>query len=283
MFLRLMVFSSRAVLLFMLLVAPVTTAQTITPEPATPAPGILRPFMSTMFEADFESAPEVTADEGWQMVQQREDSAYCISNYQSQYGRYPVFLFGNPDWTDYVLEAQIQLTSRDFGHAAMLTRLDDARWGYRHRLFFDAWGMGFAQYYYGGQDGRLSQVLGEYRMPVESGHWYVFRAEVEGKIVRTIVNGIAMGFYNSDKNMAGGAGIEAGPGVRLCVDDLVVRSLDRSEAALKDVTQGVATRNANVRLLPGLAYPRVSALSKDEMLYIIGWNADHTWVNIRKN
>lgn len=267
-------------MLLLLVFAPGLHAQT----PAPPV-RVVHPFLSVLFQADYETGtpPDIRATDGWRVVEQRGGRMFCISNYRSQYGFFPNFLFGSEDWENYSVEAQIQLTGRETGHAAILTRLDNNWWGYRHRIFFDFWGMGMAQYYYGGPDGTESQILGVLDLTIESGKWYMLRAEVEGKTVRTVVNGWAIAHYNVDKNIRGFAGIEVGPGARLCVDNVIVRSLDRSPRVMSNIQRASANRNANVRLYPGLTYDRVGVLREGEEIFVLDWNEDRTWVYIRKS
>jgi hypothetical protein len=267
----------------MLSLASTTQAQPpLSTEDSVDEARVLFPFMSIMFQTDFTVMANVVADEGWQSVEQGGNTVFCHENYAAEDNRFPVFLFGAESWQDYSVEARFQLTGTLTAHAAILTRLDAERWGYRHRLFFDPWGSGITQYYYGGEDGRESQLLGEYLRPVESGNWYVLRAETEGKIVRTVINGFAIAHYNVETNTRGSVGIEAGPGVRLCVDDVVVRSMDRSPTAMAGVKYGVVKRDANVRLLPSLTYARVGFLRSDEQVYVLGRSEDRHWVQIRK-
>lgn len=265
--------------LILLIAAPGLQAQMPTPLDDT---GVVYPYLSVMFQSDFEQMPAIEADEGWKLVEQGAESMLCINNYASTYGLFPVFLFGEDDWQDYSLEVQMQLSARDTGHAAILTRLDPNRWGYRHRLFFDVWGAGIAQYFYGGENGSATQAIGEFKRPIDSGWWYTVRAEVEGRVVRTVINGVAIAHYNMDFNPRGRLGIEVGPGARLCIDDLIVRSLDRTPNGMAGVRQAVVNQNANIRLMPAAFYDRVGVLRVGEPLYVIGWNEDRTWVQVRK-
>jgi hypothetical protein len=175
----------------------------------------------------------------------------------------------------------MRILARQFGHAAILTRVDADRWGYRHALQSGAWGSQLMQYFY--QDGHV-QALGSHPFPILPGYWYSLRAEVDGAIIRSFINGLRISIYDGGKHLGrkGSVLIEAGPGTFVCIDNLVVRSLDRSPEALAAARQGQATQAANVRFGPGLTYGVIAGLYAEQPVYIIKGSDDGQWVYVRK-
>jgi hypothetical protein len=256
-------------LLLPLLLQPATSAQNTTP------------FLGILLTADF-SSPKLTdidGDPGWRRVEVNGKWMYCISNYHSQYGPFPKFLFGNKDWQNYSVEVRVQFYSPDPGHIAMLTRLNDKWWGYRHGLEFSDQGVYLGQYYYGGADGANTQDFGRDSLPPLVANWQLFRAEVDGTTVRTLLNERLLVDYNVGLTSDGFAGIEVGPGVFLCVDALTVRSLDRSPDALAAARRGKMIHNANIHLWPGDT-SKVAGVYSSETVYLMEQQGD--WLHIRK-
>jgi hypothetical protein len=250
--------------------------------PATAAPAKnVPPFLGVLLTADFSSPKliDIEGDKGWRRVEVNGQWMYCISNYHSQYGAFPKFLFGDKGWQNYSVEAHVQFYSPDPGHIAMLTRLNDKWWGYRHGLEFSDQGIYLGQYYYGGADGGNTQDFGRGSLPPLVANWQLFRAEVDGKTIRTLLNERLLVDYNVDLTGDGFAGIEVGPGVFLCVDTLTVRSLDRSSDKLAAAKRGRITRNANIHLWPGIT-SKIAGVYGGEKVFLMEQQGD--WLHIRK-
>lgn len=241
-------------------------------------------FLEVLLEFTFEtpSLAGITEDQGWRPVKIGDRGFLCISNYHSQYGNYPKFLFGGHDWQNYSIEAEVLFKAPEdhTGHLALLTRLNDEWWGYRHGLIFGDWGMRAAQYYYGGVGAANLQDFSAEILPPPIYEWYRLRAEVDGRTMRTLVNETLVIDYNLRLRDDGMAGMEVGPGVYMCVDTLVVRSLHRSAAALAAARRGDVTRAANVRLWPGFRHEIIAAVRAGEEVFVLETAGD--WVHIRK-
>lgn len=246
-----------------------------------PAPTV---FMEVLYRNNFDSGDlnGLILSDGWEVITSNGDGNLCLTNFNARFGAYPNIRFGSADWENYSVEVMVQITGRDVGHTAILSYLDDQSWGYRHSISFDEWGSRVAQYYYGGENGEDARRLREASVSVESGFWYTLRAEVDGVTLRTIINGELIANYNMALASRGSAGIEAGPGTKVCLDDLVVRSLNRSDAALDRAQYGVLLRGADVRLWPWPWSDRVGAAGRDEEVYMLDVSDDEQWVYIRK-
>ncbi len=240
-------------------------------------------FLGVLLEFTFDN-PELAgsaAGQGWTPVKIGDRGFLCISNYHAQYGNFPKFLFGDPDWQNYSIEAEVFFkVEQQTGHLALLTRLNEAWWGYRHGLIFGGWGMHLSQYYYGGVGATNTQAFSGADLPPPVYDWYVLRGEVDGRTMRTLINETLVIDYNLRLSDQGIAGLEVGPGVYMCVDRLVVRSLNRSAAALAAARRGDLRRGANVRLWPGFRHEKIAEVRAGEEVFVLRTVGD--WMQIRK-
>lgn len=267
--------------LYMLLVLLLGWRQ---PIQATAPPPERAAFLDVLLELTFDtpSLVGITEDQGWQPVKIGDRGFLCISNYRSQYGNFPKFLFGDSEWRNYSIEAEVifKAPSNGTGHLALLTRLNDDWWGYRHGVIFGAWGMRAGQYYYGGVGATNLHDFSAVNLPPPVYDWYLLRAEVDGRTLRLLLNETLVIDYNVRLSAAGIAGLEVGPGISMCVDRLVVRSLDRSAAALAGARRGVLRRAANVRLWSGFRHEKIAEVRAGEEVFVLETQGD--WVRIRR-
>lgn len=119
-------------------------------------------------------------------------------------------------------------------------------------------------------------------MNVHSGEWHHLRAEVEGSVIRTFVDEVLVATRNSDSRSRGYAAVEAAPGSSVCIDDIVVRSLNRSSQTVATARRGTATGNVNMRSGAGTGFSRVSGLTNGEEVFILNYTANRSWVYVRK-
>jgi serine/threonine protein kinase/uncharacterized protein YraI len=254
-------------------------AAVATPLPtSTPLPSTA--FLGEIFSSDFESNSLIGfTTEGWRNTENDGQRMLCLNNSNNRYGDFPRLDFGRGNWRNYSVEIRIRFTGTE-GHAAILTRLAvSTGFGYRHSIDFGSWGSSSGQYYYGG----AGEDLGNQNTLIRANEWFVVRAEVDGSTIRSFVNGVLVATGRSTLRETGLASIEGGPQVNLCVDDLVVRSLDRSPESLAAAATSMATGAANMRTGPGTDFSRVSSVTSDEEIFIIDWNEDRTWAYIRKD
>ncbi|NWG18212.1 MAG: SH3 domain-containing protein [Chloroflexi bacterium] len=268
---------------FMTNLIQTSAAQIIPPEDAVKEAA----FLEVLFEADFEHpvTPGIMFEDGWRHVFEEGRGLICISNYHSRYGDFPKFVFGVNDWQDYSIEIEARILpdpteKPDLSHIALLSRLNSEWWGYRHSLGFGDWGTRITQYYYGGVGATNMHNLSEAYIPPPDKNWHLLRAETDGRTLRTIFDEKLVIDYNVRLSPVGFAGVEVGPGAYLCLDNLVVRSLNRSAAALARAPRGVVVQDANLRLWPGLRHDRIDSLYAGEEVFILD-EADN-WVRIRK-
>jgi hypothetical protein len=115
----------------------------------------------------------------------------------------------------------------------------------------------------------------------------LLRAEVDGNQVRTYLNGRLMVAQVLDIRKYGNTGISSSPGTTICVDDIIVRSLDRSHDSMSLASQGsfpgrgFTQQTVNVLLSVKDRSSVIGTIPQGEGVYIIEWNPDQTWVYIR--
>ncbi|GIL13789.1 MAG: hypothetical protein BroJett038_25090 [Chloroflexota bacterium] len=280
--------------LLLLLSPPPTAANSIQtpivahpPEQAAPPGAAESAFLEVLFEEDFERSglSGITFEAGWRHMFDDRRGLVCISNYHSRYGSFPKFIFGSEDWQNYSIEIEARILPNptrapDYSHIALLTRLNGDWWGYRHSLGFGDWGAHIAQYYYGGVGATNIHDFSQTNLPPVDKNWHLLRAEVDGRTMRTLFDEELVIDYNVRLSPNGFAGVEVGPGAYLCVDRLVVRSLNRSPSAMERARRGVIVRDANLRLWPGFRHDRIGSLYTGEEVFIL--EETENWIHIRK-
>lgn len=231
------------------------------------------------FSADWAKLP-LNWNNGWAPVQEDNQPLFC----QLTTKDYRLVNFGNGSWSNYSVEIHVRITSDGVGHAAILTRLDSKVWGYRHSVDVQKSGAALiSQYYYGGDQGKDAQTLGTYSLTLRSGQWYTLRAEVDGNQIRTFINGRLASNRTATQRTNGTAGLEAGPNSTVCIDSMIVRSLERSGEALASAAHSTLARYANIQLSPDQASPVIGSVNKGEDVFILGRTADGQWVQIRQD
>jgi hypothetical protein len=238
------------------------TASTILPppsEPPLPAP----PFGSPLLESDyddqfvaFKSHPYAR----WRIVEESGDQIYCAPAQPGRTVTGTLSMFGSPYWENYAVSLWARFAPADQGTLSLQTRFDTLTWsGYFHRL----------------------TVGGEY----SSGVWHHLRAEVDGNWMRTFVNGqlvFDQGVDPANRDW-GYVGLSIYPDAAVCVDDVVVRSLDRSPEAMAGAEMVSVTQAGSVYLGPGVTYPVVGNVWVDNVLFVLDRTPDGTWVEIRND
>jgi hypothetical protein len=140
---------------------------------------------------------------------------------------------------------------------------------------------GAFQGYYAGSKPWVN--LGSSYIYIRSNVWYTLRAEDDGSTIRTFVNGQLAATGKDTNRTQGKKVIEAGPNTQVCIDDLVVRSLDRSDAAMSQARKGQITNNAKLRLGPGTDFTAVSNVTKGEAVFILDRDPTGKWVLVRRD
>jgi len=256
--------------------APLPTATprpTSTPRPtATPQPPI--GFLGVMLEADFSGLTSFETAGLWRVTRQGGDTQYCTEVGDD----WSLVYFGRNTWENYSVEARIQFQSEGGGHAAILTRLFQQGAGYRHAISYFP---GAISHYLYQQNG--GRGLGSLTTDIRAGRWYTLRAEVDGDNIRTYLNGALVLRATDDARPRGTAAIEAAPGTSVCLDDLIVRSLDRSADLVDGAAIGRITASANVRFGPGLEFPVIGGVRATDEVIILDWNEDRSWAFLRQD
>jgi hypothetical protein len=151
-------------------------------------------------------------------------------------------------------------------------------YGYRHALGSDDGGASL--YYYGADNWAGS---GYAPVTVTANQWYTLRAEVDGTQIRLFVDGRLMVSGSGTHATRGTASFEAGPGTDVCVDDLVVRSLDRSVQSMATTERATMTASVRVRTGAGTSNSAISTTDNGEEVYVLDWHPSRNWALIRRD
>jgi hypothetical protein len=239
------------------------------------------PFLGVTIQADFEHAKFYPNwNDGWAPVVENGRTLYCQSNTTG----YHQVNFGNANAGNYSVEIRIRIVSAKAGHAAILTRLDTKGIGYRHALDFTKPGDSFvSQYFYGGDQSPNPVDLGFIRTPIRSGDWNTLRAEVDDKQIRTFFNGKPFGNKTATQRAVGTAGLESGPDSTVCIDRLIVRTLDRTPDALAVASKASVTAYATIQFEPAKGSAVIGAVNKGETVFVLDQSADGSMTLVRQD
>ncbi len=210
----------------------------------------------------------------WEIV--HEDGAVMYCGYEEVTGTH--MSFGSMGWTDYQVDVRLRITGEPNAAAEIRQR---EGWGdnthqYGHTLNSGAEGQWVSQIYCDSEDCSAWKSI---NTPIGRGEWIQFRAEVEGTRVRTYLNGRLVLTQYLDLTSVGNAGIRARPGTTLCIDDIVVRSLDRSAEALDRAGTAQSSRSQPVYLWPGEDQKVIGQLPGGVEVYLL--DEDQEWAYIR--
>lgn len=247
---------------------------------------LITPFLGILAEMDFEtdrgmfkSSP---SHNNWHVSEEGGGYIYC--GYSDD--AYIDSTFGSVEWENYQVEAWIRIMGNTEINGGLKTRNSVSReWGsYSHTINAGSGFQGISQGYCGTDRCDIWQGI---NTAINQGEWYLLRAEVDGNQVRTYLNGRLMVTQVLDIRRYGNTGISALPGTTICVDDIIVRSLDRSRDAMSLASQGsipgrgFTQQTVNVLLSVKDESSVIGTIPQGEEVFIIKWNPDQTWVYIR--
>jgi hypothetical protein len=247
--------------------------------PETPLTSIT-PFLGELERIDFQHNQGVF-DHGpshnfWEISREDDRTMYC----NAPGDNYPTLEFGSMQWDDYQVDARIRITGEPDAYAGIRLRNG---WGnnwhfYQHDIFSTREEQGVSQIYCDIED---CQSWTGFDIPVMKGEWIRFRAEADGTSIRTFLNGRLLISQTLDLISAGNAGFMAKPGTTLCIDDIVVRSLDRSPEAIALASRAVILYTQQVHLRPAENQQVIGGISGGSEVYIIEWIENQSWALVR--
>jgi hypothetical protein len=272
---------------FVLVDVDPATASTILPPPSEP-PLPVPPFGSPLLESDYDDqfvAFKSNPYARWRIVEEGGDQIYCAPPQPGGTLDSTFSMFGSPYWEDYAASLWVRFGPASQGLVALNTRFNARGWtGYVHSLDFGAAYLGGASQTYCSYWNCDGWWVGT-QMPIQPGEWYHLRAEVDGEWVRTFVDGQLIGelMALSTHRTRGYVGLSILEDVEVCVDDVVVRSLDRSPEAMAGAEMVTVTQVGSVYLGPGVTYPVVGDVWIGNNLFVLDRTPDGAWVQIRND
>jgi hypothetical protein len=256
-----------------------TTASGLLPPPVDP-PAPVPAFLSSLFLSDYDDAFVAFKSNPyarWRIVEEGGDAIYCAPAQPGGSITGTFSMLGSPYWDDYAVSMWVRLGTAPEGSVALSTRFDSTGWsGYNHRLSFNGVSQDYCGY------GTCEDWEGEARN-IQPETWHHLRAEVDGGQVRTFLDGqlIAEQPARSTHRERGYVGLGIYPDVAVCVDDVVVRSLDRSPEAMAGAETRAVTQASSVYLRPQTQAPVVGSVAVGDTLFILAWSTDGTWAHVR--
>lgn len=211
--------------------APSATA---TPSPVpTPSPTVDLVVLikeATLFETDFESGihPGIGDWEHQWETRQGTDGNTKYCNLPTD--DWAKFTFGPEDWSDYALEADIQLISDDpeYGYE-LYARLGELG-GYRATIYNGRAGMNFYPPFidFGGDS-----------VNIQPGEWHTLRVEAVHETFRYFVDNKLFVEVDDDRLASGEAGVGVSPGTEICVDNVRLWAIDENGPLVLEYVPGV--------------------------------------------
>lgn len=246
------------------------------------APTEITPFLGVLDEIDFDAShggfQSNPSHNSWRIVENGGGHIYC--GYSDDV--WASSIFGSVEWHDYQVEALISIKGDPDASGGLRTRnLVGRDWAsYSHQMTAESGMQGLTQGYCGSD---RCDIWRSTNAVINQGEWYVLRAEVEGNQVRTYLNGQLKVTQNLANRAYGNAGIFASPGTTVCVDNIVVRSLDRSRDAMDYAMRGIVAQDLRVHLGSGTDHGVVGNIPRGAEVILSEKSPDQTWVYIRQD
>jgi hypothetical protein len=235
----------------------------------------ITPFLGTLLGLDFETELGVfkhwPSHNSWELVEEDGRTLYC--GFAEEAGTQSEF--GSKLWGDYQVDARMRIVG---GEGAGL-RLRVFEVFSQHDIDIGSEKTQVTQIFCGLEECTNWQGVW---VDFEEGEWVQFRAEVEGYTIQTYLNGRLMLTQTLEHSELGNVGIRSRAGTTLCLDDIYVRSLDRSPEAIALAPTGVAVLSTQIQLFPGEDQPVIGSLGVNQTVYLLAWSEDVSWVKIRQ-
>jgi serine/threonine-protein kinase len=270
-----------------------TLTPTITPTPTpslTPTPLPPPPYLSVLFAKNFEANDMSGIQQqagGWSIFPDPANAnnhLFCTRPPDGVWDQ--VLLDASESWTDYSVEmrAWIGDFSKDasnVGNMQIALRIQPSPGNTEPESYyagFDAFSRNtFLQRWTPDRVYELEYSQFEYL----NLRWYLVRAEVQGDQLRLFVDGALIQSYGEGAYDKGAVGIQAAPNTPVCIDDLVVRSLKRTEDTMMQAQQGHVSRDTSLMSFPVTGSAVIGSLRKAQTVFIITWSRDKQWVYVR--
>ncbi len=254
-------------------------AQLMPPEMPSTA---ITPYMGVLLDLDFEtdqgSFAHWPSHNSWKIVEENGEFIYC----GFQEGSGTQSYFGSVHWDDYQVDARIRIDGESSASAEIRTRITrgSAQESYLHNIIVDLDWKGLSQIYCGPEDCHSWKGI---NTNIVRGEWYQLRAEVEGSNIRTYLDGRLMLSQNLGLIDRGYVGWGASQGTTLCIDDIVVRSLNSPDEAKAVALRGIASETVDVHLRPDFEARVLGSLSLGDRIYLSESNLDSAWIHVRND
>jgi hypothetical protein len=245
-------------------------------------PTAITPYMGVLLALDFEtdqgSFAHWPSHNSWNIVEENGELIYC--GFEEDFGIQAYF--GSLHWDDYQVDSRIRIEGEPSASARILTRITRGRAqeSYLHSIIGDLDWKGLSQIYCGPEDCHSWKGI---NTNIVRGEWYQLRAEVEGSTVRTYLDGRLMLSQNLGLIDRGYVGLGAPQGTTLCIDDIVVRSLNSSDEARVVARRGIASERVDVLLRPDSEARVLGSLSPGTGIYLSESNLDGAWIHVRND
>jgi hypothetical protein len=204
--------------------ATLTLAPTLTPKPQVSIQDAL------LVDVDFESGTSNIRD--WAQVWGTRGSddgntVYCNSPGDD----WTSFQFGSESWSDYAVEADVQLVG------------DTGQPGYEMYVRLDSQGEGYRATLYNKSDAAMNYYppfvdFGGSSVSISIGDWHTLKVEVVSTSFKYYVDDELITTFEDDRRNDGLAGIGASPGTEICVDNVRLWAIDENGAIARENIPG---------------------------------------------
>ena len=245
-------------------------------------PTAITPYMGVLLALDFETNQGSfnlwPSHNSWNIVEENGELIYCGFEEESGVQAY----YGSVHWDDYQVDARIRIEGESSASASILTHITrgSAQESYLHSIVVDLDWKGLSQIYCAPEDCHSWKGI---NTNIVRGEWYQLRAEVEGSTIRTYLDGRLMLSQNLGLIDRGYVGWGVSQGTTLCIDDIVVRSLNSADEAKVVASRGTASETVDVHLRPDYEARVLGSLSPGTRIYLSESSLDGAWIHVRND
>ena len=238
------------------------------------------PYLGALAEIDFETDRGMfksnPSHNNWQVIEEDGSKIYCGYSEDS----YINSVFGSVEWENYQVEALIRIIGEDDFSGGLISRNSVGRqWGsYSHTIDAGSGFHGVSQGYCGVDRCDIWQGTNS---SIDAGEWYLLRAELDGNRIRTYLDGRLMNSNVLENRKYGNVGIAASPGTTVCVDEIIVRSLDRAPESLDLATKANTNASMEVYFNPDSTSKIIGDVPLGVKLFLLSQTSDQNWSFVR--
>ncbi len=238
------------------------------------------PYLAVLFKDDFtddlSSFFDKFGDDTWEIRKEKDNAIYCLKT-DSQWSG---FKFGQDDWSDYSVELRAKLVNWDKKAKDVFStgKLDLGVRGYVSDLTAVTKQVSL---WYDDNSGNWKE-LDTVPIPVAQNTWFTLRNDVSGDHVLVFFDGKAIfDVHDSARTKPDRVGITTSPTTELCIDDIVVRSLNPSQEAQAAATTGKIKSAGSVKAGTDKADAVVATVSPGMSVFVLDQNTDKSLTLIR--